>query len=171
MQPEKLEQDRSARAGRAGDHHRRGHGLGGDLRRRVDGGGEQQASAQRAQQFLLGHQPAQQMHGRAVQLGRQGLEALLPVGIAQIAGRHAANCCGGKLQQLTGVDGHQVPGAPPDRVAHEVDAPHPVRPGVALPHGRKCIAFMRHTGGKVSALRYHGRRTRAQALQCDGGGT
>ena len=46
MQPQQLEQDRRARAGRAGDHHRRGHGLGGDRGGGVDGSGEQQPGAQ-----------------------------------------------------------------------------------------------------------------------------
>ena len=148
MQPQQLEQDRGARAGGAGDHQRGAHGLSGDLRGRVNGCGEQQPGAQRAQQLLLGHQPAEHVHRRGVQVGGQRLEALLPVGVAQVAGRHAAERGLGQLQQLAGVYGHQVLGAPPDRVTHEDDAPHPVRPGVPLRHRWKCIGVMSHTAGQ-----------------------
>ena len=86
VEGEQLEEDGGAGAGRAGDDHRCGHGLLGDLGDGVDGGGEQEAGPQRAQQFLFGDEPADEVHGGGVDGGGEGFEAFLPAGVAEVAG-------------------------------------------------------------------------------------
>ena len=136
VEPEQLEQDRGARARRARDDDGRHDALALDRRLSIDRLPEHQPSPQRAQQLLLGEEPPDHVQRRGVERARERLEAPAPAGVAERALR-LADLAHGLLEQRPRVDRHQLAralDAAAHRLAHRVQAPHPVGAGVALGH-------------------------------------
>jgi hypothetical protein len=93
-----------------------------------------QAGAQRAQQLLAGHQPADDVHRGRVEGGGELHEARPPRRIAEVARRVLVERAFGLVEQRRGVERHEAARVAADRIRHRVEPPHPVGTAVALRH-------------------------------------
>ncbi len=125
VEPQQLVEDRGPRAGGSG------HDDGGldllflDAGIRVEGSRQEQPRPERPQELLAGDQPADHVEAEAAEKLGEGSEAIAPLGITQVRVLAGAEGSGRQLEQLVCVERNHALGAT-HRLAHQVEAPHPV---------------------------------------------